>query len=174
MVLTPRFFLFFALGFLPILGGINDSRIFVLALAYDAGVVAVTVAEWLLLVRKPGLRIRRDAPSVVSIGVPFEAVIYIENPSAATLRVTVKDSPPREFEVSTRSVMLELPAGSGDSRSYQVRANVRGTFQFQEIFYRIGGVTGLCEVQRRLDAVATVKVYPNLKNLSQVELAIAQ
>src|ERR1051325_9734142 len=93
MVLTPRFFLFFALGFLPILGGINDSRIFVLALAYDAGVVAVTVAEWLLLVRKPGLRIRRDAPSVVSIGVPFEAVIYIENPSAATLRVTVKDSP---------------------------------------------------------------------------------
>ncbi|MSR65298.1 MAG: DUF58 domain-containing protein [Verrucomicrobiae bacterium] len=173
MVFTTKFFLFLALGFLPILGGTMDTRLFWFGLAYDAGVFLVAVIDYRLLVTRSKVRIQRHVPAVVSIGVSFEVTIEVENVSPHRLRLTVKDSPPHEFEVPSRVMAINVAPHTIDKQKYTLRANVRGRFEFQELFYRARSVTGLCERQVRLQMPATVKVYPNLKNLSQVELAIA-
>src|ERR1051326_4959769 len=79
MIFTSRFFLFLALGFLPILGGTMDPGLFWFGLAYDAGVVLVAVIDYRLLVSRSKLRVQRHVPAVVSIGVPFEVTAEIEN-----------------------------------------------------------------------------------------------
>lgn len=174
VVVTPKFFLFLALGFVPIIAGVFDPSLFHFALACNGGVVAVTLLDFLLLRSQRGLKLRRNVATVVSIGVPFEVGIIAENPSPRPMRLTVKDTPPHEFEVADRVVTLHLAPNATDSRAYTARANLRGTFRFPELFYRLRGVTGLCELQGRLPCPDTVKVYPNVKTLSQVELAIAQ
>ncbi len=174
MVFTPKLFVFLAFGFLPIIAGAFDPRLFWAGFAYDAGVLLVALVDFAVLKARGKLRVVRRVPSVVSIGVPFDVEIEAENPGLRPLQITIKDSPPHEFNVATSAVTMVLSPLGVLTRRYPVRANQRGTFQFQELFYRVRGVTGLVESQAKISAPATVKVYPNVKNLSHVELAIAQ
>src|SRR5438552_11642117 len=164
MVFTAKFFLFLALGFLPILGGTMHPHLFWFGIAYDAGVLIVAIIDYRLLSTRTILRVQRTCPSVVSIGVPFDVGILVENVSPHPLRLAVKDSPPHEFHAPSRLVTLQMAPYAANQRVYTVRANVRGIFQFQEIFYRVRGITGLCEKQVKLPRPATIKVYPNVKN----------
>lgn len=174
MIFTNKFFAFLAVGFLPIVCGVFAPHLFWFGLAYDGGLALVALVDYLMARPKDGLRLRREVPSVVSIGVPFAVALEAENRSPRPMRLTLKDTPPHEFEVDARVITMNLAPRSVDKRQYTLRANLRGTFGFGEIFYRLRGVTGLSECQGKINVADTVKVYPNIKNLSQVELAIAQ
>src|SRR5947209_5491750 len=99
----------FALGLLPLLAGMTYAlvdgsdpsvapAVRVLVLAYDAALVLLFLTDAALAARYRRLRVRRERPASLSVGVPNEIVVLVENTGRRRLRLLVRDEPPAPFQ----------------------------------------------------------------------------
>src|SRR5258706_1246812 len=174
MLFTTRFFYLLGLGLLPVMLGGLLPHLFVLGLVYDALLLALAAYDYWATIPRTGIAIERTCGRILSLGVRQEVTLRMRNQSQRALRLTVKDSPPPPFEQSGREVVVQLPPASEARHAYLIRPTSRGEFAFGDIFFRVDGQFGLTCGEMRVQAQTVVKVYPNVKQLSQVELAVAQ
>src|SRR5205823_1058723 len=95
----------FGAGLLPLLAGVAyallfdpgpgpAATLFLLVLAYDAGILLLFLADGLLTRRTFALRATRERPARLSVGVDNEVVLLLENRGARPVRIVARDEPP--------------------------------------------------------------------------------
>ena len=173
MSFTARFLYLLGLGLVPMMLGGFVPRLFGLALVYDALLLALAVYDYFGTLPRRGIQIERSCPRVLSLGVRQEVTLRIRNLSSRLVTLLVKDSPPIRFDQVGREAAMTLQPATIAEYRYQVRPTFRGAFGFGDVFYRMTGALGLARAQFRVAVPTEVKVYPNVKQLSQTELALA-
>jgi uncharacterized protein (DUF58 family) len=173
MSFTARFLYLLGLGLVPMMLGGFVPRFFGVALAYDALLLGLAAYDYFGTIPRCGIQIERSCSRVLSLGVRQEVTLRIHNLSRRSARLQVKDSPPLHFQEVGREAIIKLLPMTVAEHRYQVRPTFRGAFTFGDVFYRMGGALGLTRAQFRVPAPTEVRVYPNIKQLSQTELALA-
>lgn len=173
MMFTARFFYLLGLGLLPIFFSGWQPELLRVALVYDALLLGAAAYDFFLTIPRHGIELARQCEHILSLGVRQPVRLLIRNRSARVVRLTVKDSPPLSFAREGHTVGAALAPATEARHSYTVRPLARGVFQFGSLHYRVEGRLGLTRAQLVWPAPMEVKVYPNVKQLSQVELALA-
>ncbi len=173
MIFTARFFYLLGLGLLPIFLSGWQPELLRVAVVYDALLLGTAAYDYFLTIPRHGIELSRDCEHILSIGVRQPVTLRLRNRSARVVRLTVKDSPPLTFLREGHAVAATLAPATEAQHSYTVRPVARGVFRFGNLHYRVEGRLGLTRAQFVLPAPTEVKVYPNVKQLSQVELALA-
>src|SRR4051794_37856608 len=98
----------FLLGLLPPLAGVGyallpnadptvTTALYLLVLAYDVGLLLLCVADARLARRAFTIRVTRERPPRLSVGVDNEVVLLLENRGGRAVQVLVRDEPPPGF-----------------------------------------------------------------------------
>jgi uncharacterized protein (DUF58 family) len=146
-------------------------RLFVLA--YDL-VLLVLLAADALLARQAlkSLRVRRERPARLSVGIENEVVVVVENLAGVRRRVIVRDQPPAAFPASPALLEATLPAHGWARLPYRLVPTDRGNFGFGDLHVRCRGPLGLAWVDRTEQAAEIAQVYPNLLEVRRYEALV--
>jgi uncharacterized protein (DUF58 family) len=146
-----------------------------LVLGYLAVVFLVFLCDALLAARsyRPRLlRVRRERPARLSVGIDNEIALVLENAGPRRLRLLVRDEPPASFRAEPVEQRVRLP-GHGRARLvYRLLPAERGNFTFGNVHLRCRGPLGLAFVQRAAPAAEPVQVYPNLIEVRRYEALV--
>jgi uncharacterized protein (DUF58 family) len=175
----------FGLGLLPVavgtgvylLGGPDAAatasllRLFVLA--YDIALLLLVLLDALLARRaQRRLRLRRERPARLSVGVENEVTVVAENLGGLRQRVQVRDQPPFGFPAEPALLTATLPAHGWARLPYRVVPTDRGNFAFGDLHVRCRGPLGLAWVDRTIQAGEAVQVFPNLLEVRRYEALV--
>jgi uncharacterized protein (DUF58 family) len=173
MIFTARFLYLLGLGFVPILLSGLAPRVWLAAFGYDALLLVLAAYDYLVTIPRRGIEIERRCERILSLGVHEPVRLTIRNLSSRFIRIHLKDSPPTAFQQEGRLMTARLGPGTRLEHTYRIRPVSRGVFAFGDMVYRLDGRLGLARAQFQIPMRAEVKVYPNVKQLSQVELALS-
>ncbi len=146
-----------------------------LVLGYAGAVFLVFLLDAFLAARscRPArLRVRRERPARLSVGVDNEVVVVVENRGRRRLRLLARDTPPPTFRAEPAVLTTAVRGRSQARLTYRLLPTDRGNFSFGDIFVRCRGPLGLAWVDRAAPAAETVQVYPNLLELRRYEALV--
>jgi uncharacterized protein (DUF58 family) len=146
-----------------------------LVFAYDgvlAGLFVFDVLLAALAFRFRVLRVRRERPARLSLGVDNEVVVVLENTTGRPFRVIVRDEPPATFRAEPATLPARVPPHGWARLHYRLLPNDRGNFSFGDIHVRCRGPLGLAWLDRALPAGEAVQVYPNLLEVRRYEALV--
>lgn len=141
------------------------------AVVYDLAVLALVGLDVGLSVRPRHLEIARQLPARLSLDAWNPIQLELRNSGRRAARVQVTDDLPETFEASDLPMTVDLPAHRGVTVSYEVRPQQRGRFTFADLHVRWTTALKLARWQRRVAAEAEARVYPNVRNVRDHELA---
>ncbi len=167
MVPTKRFWLLVAAGIpLAALAVSTPS----LTIAYDVLLVAIAYATTRLAPSTERLSLKRSFDSVLSVRTANKIVLTLENDGLETIRGTLRDEPPAQFEASRKEFKVEIRARRPLELVYHVTPRERGAEAFRGTYLRVECPLGLAMKQVRLETDEPVRVYPNVLALREFDL----
>jgi uncharacterized protein (DUF58 family) len=122
--------------------------------------------------RRRLLRIQRERPAHLSVGIDNEVVLVIDNAGQRRLRLLLRDEPPATFRAEPVEHSARVPRHGRTRLSYRLLPTERGNFAFGDIHLRCRGPLGLAWAQRSLPAAEPVQVYPNLLEVRRYEALV--
>jgi uncharacterized protein (DUF58 family) len=140
-----------------------------LVLGLDGGVFALFLLDGILARRRPALRVRRDRPARLSIGVNNEITLVVENIGSRGVRFEARDAAPPLFRADPAVLSATVPPYGTARLTYQLLPTERGDFAFGDVYLRCDGPLGLARIDLRIPAGETVPVYPNLLEVRRYE-----
>jgi uncharacterized protein (DUF58 family) len=146
-----------------------------LVYGFYAGIFLLLGLDALLarrMVRATRLRIRRERPARLSLGVDNEIVLVIENHNRRRVRLLLRDLPPSSFRIEPPLLDAAVPARGWTRLSYRLLPTERGNFAFGDVAARCRGPLGLAAVDGLLPAAEDVQVYPNLLEVRRYEALV--
>ncbi len=162
IVPLSRFFYLLSVGFiLSGLGLINEKIIFLQYMFYSI-LFFLIFLDFLLIIRKKDINMKREHEKYLSIGVDNIIKISVENKTRKSFKLQVRDEYPVGFIVLKDTMNLNLKALSYYTVSYYVKPLKKGEYDFNIIYVRISGKLGLVARQYKYKISSKVKVYPNL------------
>ncbi len=164
-------------GYLLLLPGLPQLEIWVQALrwlvyGFYAGIFLLLVFDAFLArraSRPERLRVRRERPARLSLGVDNEIILVVENDNRRRVRLLLRDLPPPGFRTEPPLLGGTAPARGWLRLSYRLLPTERGNFAFGDVAVRCRGPLGLACVDRMLPAAEDVQVYPNLLEVRRYE-----
>ncbi len=133
--------------------------------------VAVTVADCMLLFRtKEILRARRTLPKMFSLGSENHVRIEVANTSILTLKLSVTDEVPVQFQVRNLDLNFDLEGGTTRLLDYTLRPLSRGEYIFNDINIFARTSLGFAERRIRISLRQMVPVYPSIIEMKTYEL----
>jgi uncharacterized protein (DUF58 family) len=175
----------FALGLLPLLAGAADYFVRgpeaavtawllrLSVLGYDVALLLLFGMDALLARRcQQQLRVRRQRPARLSVGVDNEVSIVAENRGGGRRRVYVRDHPPPAFPAQPSLLTAVLPAHGWVRLRYQLLPTDRGNFSFGDVHVRCRGPLGLAWIDKTYLAAEVVQVFPNLLEVRRYEALV--
>lgn len=171
-VFSRRFFILFAVGFVPLSLSWNLPALRTAVFACDALLVLAALVDYFISRKLPDeLTIEREFGRRFAIGDPNEVRLKIGNRSPRTFRLRVKDEFPPELVLSEkREAFLTIEGQRSAEFSYILTAPRRGKYEFGRTAVRFRSKLGLVWCQDYLNKTETVKVYPNMRRARQMEL----
>jgi uncharacterized protein (DUF58 family) len=151
-----------AAGFLP--------GIWPLVLLLDGLLIALAALDW-FLAREVKLKVWREVPQKLSVGVPNKIELHLINRSGRATRLLLKDDVPEEFDASPEQVELTLAGLSRATVTYRATPNKRGKFEFGNLNVRVRGPMALMWQDRVTKAEEQVSVFPDLRGASRLLLS---
>jgi uncharacterized protein (DUF58 family) len=146
-----------------------------LALGFDACILMLFLldaAAAKALIRGDRLRVRRDRPARLSLGVDNDVTLVVDNHAPLRLRLTARDEAPSRFPVEPRLLEASVPSHGWARLTYRLLPTERGNFSFGDLWLRVRGPFGLATVDRRIAAAEPVQVYPNLLEVRRYEALV--
>jgi uncharacterized protein (DUF58 family) len=143
-----------------------------LVFVYDGAILALFLLDALLARQVRVLRVRRERPARLSLGVDNEVSLVLENPLGRALRVLVRDEPPPLFRAEPLIMRARVPGHGWARVSYRLLPADRGNFSFGNVYLRCRGPLRLAWVDRTVPAGETVQVYPNLLEVRRYEALV--
>ncbi|HPB80596.1 MAG TPA: DUF58 domain-containing protein [Spirochaetota bacterium] len=119
-------------------------------------------ADWLLIPRKKDIRPHRIHERYLSLSARNPVTIAVENASARSASLVLRDMYPESFTVIDDTMTLRLSSRSTGNVRYYAEPVKKGHYDFQEIHIRVSCFFGLGARQYRYRISTGVKVYPNL------------
>jgi uncharacterized protein (DUF58 family) len=139
------------------------------ALYYNAVILAVIVADFLISYRQP-FRVTRDFDPVLSIGVENSISIEVENNSSAPLRLVIKDEYPYGFFSTCPELSARIPAFESQTLKYTVTPYKRGEYMFGTCSTRRKSRLGLWLFDDEVPMKAKARVYPNVQMVKKYDI----
>jgi len=154
----------------PLLGlGAVDARAPLLGVGIMLGALLVALADNLISRRTTPLELQRRAPEVLSLGAANRIEVRVRNRCPRAVILLVRDDPPPEFITPDRGGRLRLAAHQERRVAYPTTPHQRGDFRFGDLHLRALSRLRLSWWQRRVPAAETIRVYPNLQDVSRWE-----
>jgi uncharacterized protein (DUF58 family) len=141
-------------------------------LAYLGVVSLAFLLDALLASRSCRLRVKRERPTHLSVGIDNEVAVLIENIGARSLRLLVRDEPPASFKADPVEQRVRVPAHGRARLTYRLLPTERGNFSFGNVYLRCLGPLGLARIQRTIALAEPVQVYPNLLEVRRYEALV--
>jgi uncharacterized protein (DUF58 family) len=170
----------FALTLIPFLVGIgyaiidgSDSSfstgVALSGFALDAAFFLLVITDAALARQYRKLRVSRQRPASLSVGIQNEVVVLLENTGPRRLHVVVRDEPPAAFTAEPSLLEATIPAHAWVRLPYRLLPTDRGNFTFGDLHVRLRGPLGLAWRDRTVPAADKVQVYPNLLEVRRYE-----
>lgn len=141
------------------------------AVAYDVVILGAAVVDARISAWPAEVKTTREFGGRFAIGAETEVRVRVENPTARTLVLDLKDEYPPEMRLSgRREARLSLEPQSAATLSYGLTPPRRGRFQFGVTAIRYLSRLGLVRRQIRTGSETIVKVYPNMRRAREAEL----
>ncbi|MDQ3321664.1 MAG: DUF58 domain-containing protein [Acidobacteriota bacterium] len=171
-VFSRRFFILLAIGFVPLSLSWNAPELRTAVFVYDVLLVILAFIDYFISRRLPGeLTIERRFDKRFAIGDHNKITLKIENGSAKTFRLQIKDEFPPEMKLSeTREAKFIIEGRTNAEFSYTLNPPRRGKYVFGRTAVRFFSRLGLVWCQDYLNKSETVKVYPNMRRAREIEL----
>jgi uncharacterized protein (DUF58 family) len=118
------------------------------------------------------LRVRRERPARLSLGVENEIVLVVENRNRRSVSLRIRDLPPASFRAEPAMLDGRVAAKGWFRCSYRLLPVERGNFAFGDLAVRCRGPLGLACVDAMLPAAEDVQVYPNLLEVRRYEALV--
>jgi uncharacterized protein (DUF58 family) len=146
-----------------------------LVLGFDGAVFLLFLGDAALAKRatRPGkLRLRRERPARLSLGVDNEIALVIENLSNWRRTLILRDQPPQQFRAEPDLLPASVPAYGRARITYRLLPTERGNFAFGNVAVRCRGPLGLACADRSIALGEAVQVYPNLLEVRRYEALV--
>ncbi len=146
-----------------------------LTLSFDGAILLLFVADAFLAYHATAprrLRLRRERPARLSLGVENDIVLVVDNLSGRRCSLLLRDLPPPAFPATPALLEVAAP-GHGQARAtYRLLPTERGNFAFGDLAVRCRGPLGLAEADRLVPLGEPVQVYPNLLEVRRYEALV--
>jgi uncharacterized protein (DUF58 family) len=136
------------------------------------GYMLLLGVDAIMLPRKAGISIEREAPADVGVGGEFQANVSVFNDGDYTLRGRLYDFVPPQLEGPRAPLAFSVAPGEGDTFSVPFTATDRGEFEFNEATAVVYGPLRLMRRIVPLAAVAKVAAAPGIELLKSNELIL--
>lgn len=151
-------------GFVPGIGPF-------IALA-DLVLLALAAIDF-LIARRSALKIWRELPPRLQVGVASPVALHFVNSSSRRVHFLLKDDAPEAFAIEPASLQLGLNANSRGKSHYTVTPSKRGRFEFGSIHVRVRGPFALTWHERIIPASVAISVFPDMRGASRLLLSDA-
>ena len=171
-VFSRRFYILFALGFVPLSLSWNLPALRNGVLIYDILLIALAFVDYFISRKLPGeLTVTRRFEKRFAIGDPTEVRLYIENASPRDFHLKIKDEfPPELILKETREANFTVEAQTQAEFFYELTPPKRGKYRFGTTAVRYLSRFSLVWCQANLGEAMNVKVYPNMRRAREMEL----
>lgn len=171
-VFSRRFFILLAIGFVPLSLSWNFPELRTAVFVYDILLILLAITDYFVSRKLPEeLTIRREFDRRFAIGDTSKITLRIENRSAKTFLLNIKDEFPPEMKLSEkREAKFTIEGQRSAEFSYNLTATRRGKYQFGRTAVRFFSRFGLVWCQDYLNESENVKVYPNMRRAREMEL----
>ena len=171
-IFSARFYFLVALGVVPlsISWGLPELRAWVAV--YDAVLVGLAVTDYLISRSViTGVSITREFERRFAIGDSSKVTLLVENNSPRRMHLRIKDEYPSEMRLdeSRDSEFTLIPQGTAEFY-YHLTPTRRGRYEFGSTAVRFLSRLGLIWCQADIGEGQSVKVYPNMRRASEMEL----
>ncbi len=169
--LTNRFFwsfggliLLFCLSFaLPFLFPIAQTLLVL-------GLIITVLDTSLLFNKKVKITSQRQLPKLLSLGDSNKVVLQIENPSNLTVKATIIEELPAQFQKRNFEIVQNLVGGAAETVQYELTPVVRGEYEFG--YTNIFLETFLGFIKRKISGSekVVIPVYPSIIQMKEMQL----
>lgn len=132
--------------------------------------IAVLIDFILVYTKKSGMAATRELPERFSIGDSNKVKLLLTNRYAFTVRTSIIDELPVQFQERNWIRKLVLPSGEQQTLEYQLRPESRGEYTFQAINVFVHGPLGLVKRRYIFEEKQVVKVYPSYMQMRRYQL----
>jgi uncharacterized protein (DUF58 family) len=133
-------------------------------------VLAVALLDWTGTRQPVDLRVRREVPSALPLGVWSEVRLRVHNGFAVPCQVALHDHVPETLQMEGLPGGCRLAPGTGVLVPYRVRPLRRGEVEFPGIDLILRSPRGLWECVRFTPLPETVRVLPNTREIGRFSL----
>jgi uncharacterized protein (DUF58 family) len=171
-VLTRRFYVLIALGFVPLSLSWTLPELRYVVFAFDILVIAAAMIDVVMSRKLPAeFTLTRTFDKRFAIGDPNEVILDIENGSSRSFHIKIKDEYPPEMQLGEkRQAEFTLAPQTTAEFSYVLTPLRRGRYEFGQTAVRFLSRFGLAWCQTMLGDGQSVKVYPNMRRAREMEL----
>lgn len=169
-----RLFLLALAGLAWVIPGLWNATFLYGLLVWDAVLAVAYAIDWLRLPRPRQLRVRREWQTPLSIGVPCQLSLLVENGSAVDLRISATDALPVSRWHTPKLLALLVPAGQSAGGSCQYIPSQRGDLAVGQVYLRYRSAFDMAEKWARADLRQTVRVYPNFEHAKKHAVYLAR
>lgn len=171
-IFSRRFYILFALGFVPLMLAWSWPDLAYAVLVYDVVLVAAAIADFLLSRgRIVEIAVSREFDGRFAIGDATKVSVLIENQSSSDIHLRIKDEyPPRMHLDEGREAEFTVYAHGTAEFYYHLTPKRRGSYTFGKTAIRFLSRLGLVWCPATLGDEQRVKVYPNMRRAREMEL----
>lgn len=145
---------------------------FLAAVAANAALAVVAVADWAAAPRPSRIAVSRSAPAVVALGRPATVAWRVANPGRRAVRVDLADELAPSLGAASRRARVRVPPGGAATASTGIAPSRRGRFEPTELTVRAEGPLGLVARQEARRLPGVIRVYPAFRSREEADLRI--
>lgn len=157
----------FAAPLLASIGVLFSPFVLLIALAIDMAILLVGLADLLTLPRAKMFAAERETLGIASLQKKHRVMLLVENRSALGVSVAIRDDVPQQFVAQPEEFQTELGPRSRATVHYEFEANSRGAFSLECVYLQVSSYCRLWRKFVRVPVETVVKVYPDMKQLSE-------
>ncbi len=172
MIPSGRLWLIVCLLALPTMAAGFIAGLGPLIALLDVVLLLVAAVDFALARRAP-LKVWRELPPRLQVGVANPVTLHFVNANDRALRIDVRDDAPREFESKPGILSLTIAKSSRARVHYTTTPGKRGKFEFGAIHLRVRGPFGFVWHERMVPATVAVSVFPDMRGASRLLLSDA-
>lgn len=170
-VFSKLFYLFIALGLVPLSLSWGRPWLRWAVLAYDLLLICLAIVDARRSSFPKGIRIAREFGGRFAVGAETDVQIKIQNGTPRAVSLRIKDEyPPLMKLVGAREATLRVAAQTEAMLIYSLKPPKRGRFEFGQTAVRFLSRWSLAWCQTKLGEPTAVKVYPNMRRAREAEL----
>lgn len=137
------------------------------AVALDLALAAAALVDLFTLPKWNRFHAERAIANVCSLGERHKVRLLVENRARRACEIDVRDDLPVEFSADPEEFAIHIPARRRARLAYTLTPNRRGSYRLRYVYVRAQSRWGMWQRLYRLPADSTVRVYPDLKQISR-------